>query len=310
VVATGSANSFKLDELLVDIDDHIEAELASMPEVKDVDAEGLDAEDLPTSPPWARIEEIIAVVADLKASTKLSTGKRAASTASIYEASVKPLVDVFVEFDADYIDIQGDCAIGIFWTGNSLERAFCAGVTVKTFSSRFLTPKLEEKWKDAPSTGFKVGMAASRVLVKRVGRPRTDFTEPVWAGKAVNYAAKAAQSVDASEMLVTGTVWERLESNDYIAYTCGCGGPPSDSLWKEGEIEKLPEDEPDRFGRTLTSQWCTTHGEEFCNAILDGKTTRPELKESARNARHLRLVKSVVEEKRRRAKQLRRARGA
>ena len=286
-MAKGSANSFKLDELLGDIDDHIEAELGSMPDVKDVVADGLDADDLPTSPPWARIEEIVAVVADLKDSTRLSTGKRAASTASIYEASVKPLVDVFVEFGADYIDIQGDCAIGIFWTGNALERAFCAGVTVKTFSARFLTPKLKEKWKDAPPTGFKVGMAASRILVKRIGRPRTDFTEPVWAGKAVNYAAKAAQCVDAGEMLVSGSVWERLESNDYIAYTCGCGASPSDSLWKDGEVKQLPEDEPDRFGRTLTSQWCITHGEEFCSAILGGETKRPELQEAARSARHL-----------------------
>ncbi len=302
--------AFKLDELLAGIDDHIEAQLEAMPKVDDVDPDGLDADDLPTSPPWARIEEIVAVVADLKDSTKLGTGKRAESTASIYEAAVKPLVDVFVEFDADYIDIQGDCAIGIFWTDNRLERAFCAGVTVKTFSARFLTPQLEEKWKDAPATGFKVGMAASRILVKRVGRPRTDFTEPIWAGKAVNYAAKAAQCADAPEMWVTGTVWERIESNDYIAYTCGCNRAPTDSLWKEAQITKLPDDEPDRFGRKLTVPWCTKHGEDFCNAILDGETTRPELSEALRKARGLRLVQSVVEGKRRRAKELRRARGA
>ena len=307
-MAAQAPAGFQLDSFLGEIEEFIGKQLSSMPEVKDVDAEGLNVDDLPTSPPWVRIEDVVAVVADLKGSTKLSTGKLAASTASIYEASVKPLVDVFFKLDSDYIDIQGDCAIGIFWTGNALERAFCSAVTVKTFSTRYLTKKLEGKWPEAPPTGFKVGMAASRVLVKRIGRPRTDYTEPVWAGKAVNYAAKAAQSVDAGEMLVTGSVWERLSSNDYIAYSCGCGSSgPSDSLWKDGEIKNLPDDDPDRLGRVLTSSWCVIHGEEFCNAILSGKTSRTGVGAAIRHLRNKVQLERIMELKAKRAKQLRRA---
>jgi hypothetical protein len=51
---------------------------------------------------WARVNEVVAVVADRKDSTRLGTGsQRAASTASIYEAAVKPLVQTLEEFDAD-----------------------------------------------------------------------------------------------------------------------------------------------------------------------------------------------------------------
>ena len=50
---------------------------------------------------------MVAVVADLKNSTKLGTGKWAASTASIYQAGTGGVVDVFNKFSADFIQIQG-----------------------------------------------------------------------------------------------------------------------------------------------------------------------------------------------------------
>jgi hypothetical protein len=91
--------------------------------------------------------------------------------------------------------------------------------------------------------GLQGGVAASRILVKRVGVPRKpEFQEEVWVGKAVNYAAKAAQCSNRREMWVTGSIWDRLESNDYIAYTCGCpDGEPRDTLWEDVEITRLPE---------------------------------------------------------------------
>jgi class 3 adenylate cyclase len=232
-----------LSKLLEDANQHVKMELASKPDVVSV-GHDLDLDDLTVSARrWAQVDEVVAVVADLKDSTKLSTGKHAASTASIYEAAVTPVVQILDDFDADDIDIQGDCAIGVFWDERRMERAFCAGVTIKTFSQRHLEPELEAKWPQAPETGFKVGVAASRILVKRVGVPRKpEFQEEVWVGKAVNYAAKAAQCSNRREMWVTGSIWDRLESNDYIAYTCGCpDGEPRDTLWEDVEITRLPE---------------------------------------------------------------------
>lgn len=70
----------------------------------------------------------MAVVADLKGSTKLGTGKWAASTASIYEASTGGIVRIFDEFDADFLAIQGDGAFALYWGERRYERALCAGI--------------------------------------------------------------------------------------------------------------------------------------------------------------------------------------
>jgi class 3 adenylate cyclase len=301
--------SFELDALLGDLDDHVTGELESMPDVEDV-GDDLDLDDLAVDERrWTRVDEIVAVVADLKDSTRLGTGKHAASTASIYDAAVRPLVKVLADFDAGDIAIEGDGAVGIFWGDRRIERAMCAGITVKTFSQKALEPKLEKKWPNSPLTGFKIGVAASRILVKRIGLPRTDYQEEVWAGKAVNYAAKAAQCADRREMWVTGTVWERVSSNDYIIYTCGCpNGQPADTLWEDIEITRLPEGDEDRYGRKLTSTWCDVHGQEFCNAILQGKTSRPTVGTAPRLALADKMTTSVIQEKRSQAKQLRIAR--
>lgn len=294
-----------LGKLLAQADEDVKTELQTNPEVVSV-GDHLVLDDLAIEERrWAQVDEVVAIVADLKGSTKLGTGKHAASTASIYEAALGPLADILLEFGANDIDIQGDGAVSVFWGDGRLERAFCAGVTVKTFSQRHLQERLEKKWPDV-ETGFKVGMAASRILVKRVGVPRKpDSQEEVWVGKAVNYAAKAAQCSNRNEMWVTGSVWERLKSNDYIAYTCGCNiGYPTDTLWTDVEIDRLPDEDVDRYGRKLTSMWCEKHGEEFCAAILAGKTDRPGLG----NARFLlakKLTTNATAQKRERARQMR-----
>jgi class 3 adenylate cyclase len=298
-----------LEELLDAASHHVKGELSSKPDVVQV-GDDLDLGDLAVSARrWAQVDEVVALVADLKDSTRLSTGKHAASTASIYEAAIAPAVQILSDFDADDIDIQGDCAIGVFWGWRRMERAFCAGVTIKTFSERHLEPQLEAKWPKAPATGFKIGLAASRILVKRVGVPRKpDYQEEVWVGRAVNYAAKAAQNSNRHEMWVTGSVWDRLESSDYIAYTCGCpDGEPRDTLWDDVEITRLPGGDQDRYGRMLTSMWCVKHGAEFCNAILEGETKRSDVGE-ARAALNKKLVESAIANKRRAARQQRLAR--
>src|SRR5258706_8136412 len=96
-----------LPGLLGDLDDTVKNELASTPEVFDL-GDDLDVGDLPiVARRWHKVSDAVAVVADLKNSTKLGTGKWAASTASIYEASTRSVVRIFDEFDADFLAIQG-----------------------------------------------------------------------------------------------------------------------------------------------------------------------------------------------------------
>src|SRR6266700_6235177 len=268
-----------LPGLLGELDDAVRTELASTPEVVDK-GDDLDVDDLPiTARRWHKLTDAVAVVADLKNSTKLGTGKWAASTASIYEASTGGIVKVFDQFDADFLAIQGDGAFALFWGERRYERALCAGITIKTFS-REMVARLEKRWPDLPETGFKVGVASSRLLAKRIGTPRNPAQqEPVWAGKAVNYAAKAAQGTDRHIMVVTGSVWDRIEKNDYLAISCPCGTGPSLGIWEDTEIERLPDGDPEAQGRALTAAWCRVHGEEYCAAVLEGKRNRGDVGE-------------------------------
>jgi len=77
----------ELSVVLKDLDDAVKTELASTPEVVDM-GDHLDVEGLPiTARRWHKVKDVVAVVADLKNSTKLGTGIWAASTASIYQGS-------------------------------------------------------------------------------------------------------------------------------------------------------------------------------------------------------------------------------
>jgi class 3 adenylate cyclase len=266
--------ALELNALLDACDDHVREELKSMPEVIDVD----DFDPVNDAPPitarkWYRVDDVVTVVADLKGSTRLGLNKYAQSTASIYEAGLRPVVDIFHQFGAGWIPIQGDCVIGLFWADNAVQRAMCAGITAKTFSRKSFMHRLGKKWEDADS-GFKVGVATSRLLVKRIGRPASPHQALVWPGKAVNHATKAAQSADAHQLIVTGSMWDAIADNDYITFTCDCARPVP-SLWRDHEIEALDHDDVDKTGRCLTSDWCDACGETFCNAILDGEKHRP-----------------------------------
>jgi class 3 adenylate cyclase len=268
-----------LDEILDAAKVDTDGLLAKNPPVED--KEDLDADELPDAAgeTWYRVEDIVAVFVDLQNSTQLSVGKHPASTAAIYRAAMNNAVMVLHEFSADFIQIQGDGAFGLFWGPRAIERAMCAGITVRTYSEGTLEPALEAKWPDAPQTGFKVGIASGRVLVKKVGtRRNANEQEPIWAGKPVNYAAKAAQQANRGELIVTGTVWVAIEDNDYLVSSCGhAGGEPSQvaPLWEDVYIDRISHDEDDAAGRVLRATWCTHCGPAFVEAILNGETERP-----------------------------------
>jgi class 3 adenylate cyclase len=274
----------ELDELLKVLDRRVRDELADMPAVVDK-GHDLDVTKLPIAKrEWHRLAEAFAVVVDLKSSTQLDIGRYPASTASIYEAATGNAVMILGDYDADFIAIQGDGAFGLFWGANRFERAITAGITVKTFSQRHLVKRLDAKWPTLPETGFKVGVAASPLLVKRVGIPRTEHQEPVWAGKAVNYAAKAAQQADRHELVVTGSVWDQIAKNHYLSVSCPCNDGASTAIWTDVEIERLAEGNPERPGRLLTAMWCETHGSEYCAAVLSGQRVRDDVADLAKLA--------------------------
>lgn len=76
---------------------------------------------------WHKLDNAIAVVADLKNSTRLGINRHAASTANIYQTSTDNVVKIFKNFGADFIAIQGDGAFALFWGYLAYERALCTG---------------------------------------------------------------------------------------------------------------------------------------------------------------------------------------
>lgn len=278
-----------LDALLKDLHDRTKNKFEKKPTVV-AKNNSFDVEKLPIDKPeWHAIDDVACVYFDLKSSTNLAKGRRPESTASIYDAGVGGVAKILRDFDAQFLDIQGDGGFGLFWGEKRFERAVTAAISLRTFSRDF-TDQLDKKWPDAPSTGFKVGIASGSLMAKRVGLPRhLEFQEPVWAGNPVNYAAKAAQQSSPERMSVTGSVYDSISSNDFIVFSCACGDPTL--LWEPVTLEKIPDDE--RFGQSLGSYWCEHHGEQYCNAVLAGKTHRDEVPVSERQKRN-RLAEGTV----------------
>ncbi|MFE7717845.1 hypothetical protein ACFU44_02260 [Nocardia rhizosphaerihabitans] len=276
--------SVDLNELLKSLDDHVSTELACKPEVVDR-GDQLDVNSLPIQARrWHKAADVVAVFADLKNSSQLGVNQHAASTASVYEAAVGGAVRILDEFDANYIDIQGDAAFGVYWGDKRVERAMCAGVSIRTFGDA-MANRFATKWPEQPETGFKVGVAASSILVKRIGIPRAlDKQKPVWAGRAVNYASKACSTADRHQLVVTGRIWDRIQGNDYLTVGCDCSETKLD-LWTDVVIDRLRAgDDGDAAGRLLNSPWCDVHGHEYCTAILEGKKLRKTVPDSLRAA--------------------------
>ena len=233
-----------------------------------------DAKDIPSSSSdtWIKLPEVVAVVCDLKGSTHLGTGKHDTSTARIYKSSVEGAVSILHNFEANFIDIQGDGGFGLFWGDRAYERALCAAVTIRTFSED-LVERLNKRWPGAPETGYKVGIHAARTLVKSIGTRRViSEQEAVWAGRPVNYAAKCAQAADRHQVIVTQRVWEKFKNNDFIAFSCDCNDGPTANLWNDTTVDRLPSE--DQAAVVLNSGWCKTCGPSYCDAILAGQTKR------------------------------------
>ncbi|MFH9824825.1 hypothetical protein [Streptomyces bobili] len=269
-----------VSEMLDDSEEHVAEQLKQTPEVIKTDG-AIDTADLYIdAPKWRKYSQVSCVFADLAGSTSLRKGRWEASTAAIYDAAVKPAVRILADFGADFIDVQGDAAFGLFTGEYSKRRAICAGITIKTFGERVLMPALEEKWPtNTPQTGFKVGCAVSDLLAKKIGISRTAHHAPVWAGRAVNYAAKCSQQAIAHQMIVTKPIADTIRCNEYLWYSCACSDKSAE-LWSEQHVEKVSG--RDSEGLLLTSSWCEACGDTYCEKVCTGSWRRPDL-DSKRN---------------------------
>lgn len=233
---------------------------------------------------WTKLEDVVVVVADLKNSTKLGTGKHDQSTARIYNASTQRGVELLKSFDPRFIDIQGDGFFGIFHGDNKYKRAIVSGMMLAHFSKYILEPKISKfVGPDGPKTGLKIGIASGRVITKPIGV--LGSVRPVWAGKPVNYASKLSEAADCHQIITTETIYNKIiGGSDYLKQPCYHSRHPKQDVfdninygeaWRVKRIESLPvtcvmRDVP----------WCQGDengketAEEFANAVLNNQTDR------------------------------------
>lgn len=272
-----------VNKLLEDLGERARADLGESVEVRDQDSFPSSIDSIFSGKIWLRLKDVVAVVVDLKNSTRLSFTKHPSTSARLYEAVTGNCVRIAEKFEADFVDIQGDGLFALFHGEKAYERAMCAAITFKSFSANEMIPAIED-WSEAgdtfPDTGLKVGMHSGVVVVKKIGvaTQHAKWQEPVWAGRPVNWAFKCAQKAEANELIATESVYGKFKNNDFVTHSCRCKENPS-KLWSSIEVEKLQGTHAVKTMR-LTVPWCGKCGSEFCQAILDGETDREEVASS------------------------------
>jgi class 3 adenylate cyclase len=273
--------TFKVSEFLAELGEEAKEDLRSAVQITESDEFPADKDVIGEGRSWMKLTDVVAVVSDLKNSTALSLKKHPKTTAQLYEAVTGNAVEIVAKFHPDFVDIQGDGLFALYHGDRAYERALCAGITLKTFSAHHLVPAIENwegRGNDFPETGLKVGMNAGMLAVKKIGVKSRyiEWTEPVWAGRPVNWAFKCAQAADANQLVATKSVFGKFDRNDYVTHSCAhLEGDVPAKLWAPIEVEPLDKyDVPTMILKTL---WCDQCGDKFCQAILDGKTDREDV---------------------------------
>jgi len=250
------------------IDDQVEiynngrsiTKVNSIPKTKDIPIENESY--------WKKIPDVICVYADMINSTKLSANKYDKSTAGAYQLFTNTIVKLFHQIDAPYIDVKGDGVFALF-NQDQVYTALASAVNVKTFAENVFVPKIKDNTQ--LDIGCHLGIDQKTVLVRKVGLKRaddrTDRQNEVWAGKPVNIAAKLASRSSHSELLVSDRYFSKL-NDDLVLKSCGCPDGQKHSLWDE---INLASDDVFDFDKAykLKSQWCETHGAEYCQKIIE-----------------------------------------
>lgn len=217
---------------------------------------------------WLRIPEVISLFVDMKGSTKLCAKSQQRTVASAYRLFTGTAVRLLHEFEAPYIDVQGDGVLALF-DGSQPYRALCAAVTFKTFADEEFATLFKAR---SPSceVGAHLGIDVGALLVRRIGfrvyKDRKDRQNEVWAGKAVNMSSKLCSMAESNELLVSDRFYKKIP-NSLARESCGCGGE-SKSLWEEVRVGDKDYFDFDH-ARLLKSNWCHKHGSDYCTRILD-----------------------------------------
>lgn len=217
---------------------------------------------------WIKIQGVICVYVDMIGSTLLSAEKQPKTCAKLYHLFSDTITRIFHEFDAQYIDIQGDGVFALF-NSDQLYRSLASAVTVKTFIETYFEPEV----KSMRRFGAQIGIDQGTLLVRKIGlkfKDRSDRQNELWAGKPVNMAVKLSAKAARGEMIVSDRYFNKL-ANDLVLKSCGCKGDShygsKENLWTETDVS---DDDRLDFNKAylLKSIWCSLHGQSYCSAIV------------------------------------------
>ncbi len=235
---------------------------------------------------WWRIPDVTAVFIDLKSSTELTAAGGRKQAAYAYTYFLRAMSVVLEGFSADYTDIQGDGIFGLFSGKGAVFSATACAITMRTEMERTVAPQFK---KDA-STNWEltagIGIDRGTLLVRRLGLRETNQNE-VWAGKPVNVASKLSSLAGKNQIVVSERVYRGYETSSRLrkkalTRSCGCEGKAKGSgLQSQGksttalwEKRNAPRDSGLDFQTMYArdADWCKKHGEEYCEAIMTGKS--------------------------------------
>lgn len=225
------------------------------------------------SPIWVGgDQEFVCLFVDLDNSSKMSYKKHPKTMAKIYDYFTQTLVDVLSHDDvkADYIDIKGDGAFGIFEGEDAAFRALSASLTFGTFFKKHIRPKFQDR---DSIFNFKASISADKVLVKKIGRRGTRNNNEVWAGRLINSASKIASAskdiyetdpgfdpAKMSTLVISGKVYEMLKAkNEFAIMHCGHDTSGKEvaasQLWREYDT-KADSDVNENIVYYAPGLWC------------------------------------------------------
>ena len=234
---------------------------------------------------WFKIPQVTAVFADLKGSTKLNADHGPEVAANAYTYFNKAMTVVLDNFDAGYIDVQGDGVFGLFSGKGSIFLAAVSARAMLTVVQREVAPRFRKDASSDWNLRVGIGMDHGTLLVRRLGLKGARENE-VWAGNPVNIAAKLSSAAGPDQIAISERVFAQYGKvsklrQQAILQSCGCSGgtrgrgfdiPPAQrsDLWKREQAPRSAGLDFQEMYR-MNAAWCKTHGPEFCEAIITGQ---------------------------------------
>lgn len=263
-----------IDELISASDERFEKfEIKEITSITDIDRDAYLEK-----PVWMGGDtKFVCLFIDLDQSSKMSFKRQVQTMAKLYDSFTQNIVDVFKHprIGADYIDIKGDGAFGIFEGEKAAYKAFYCALTFKELFFKYISPKFS--YGDV-QLGCKMGIHKDKLLVKKIGKRGARNYNEVWAGRLINNASKLAaetKNIDLKDrnsgtILLSEEVYADFKGHkNYGFYSCCDGKGNTASAGQEifrREVCKSEDVLGEYFYYTLTT-WCRYHSDNFISQI-------------------------------------------